>query len=624
MPPADQPGATGTSVDDVFARCSQTGLFVPGSFAAPGETAQVSVSGQLWWSPSNWLNRISFPLTFRQPANVCDVVTSQPTLYVYGAESLVQATQQWAPTFCLNAKDFVLRHVQTSEPEAKNLLATGNVEAAIQGGPPTSPFPKPTVQAPTALTGWAIAYSIDDAQGHTVAPIKLDARLLAKLLTESYRSCAGACLDYTSFTSIDSGFAALATNPIDMSRDPEFQALNPGIPVTNNLVSAATLSFMSSDSDVMYALTSYINSDPEARAWLNGKRDPWGMIVNPAYRNIQLPVTDWPLLDTHLLQDPNGSFPCLDGQPIPWLPQVASPVSDPSTIALDLQFDIANSQTVCVTTTAGNIQKLTSVGREASGSRFILGLVSLADADRYQLNVATLQSQVVATSGDSSLRAFVPPNNANLEAAAALLKPDDALGTWTLPYDTLRTSKAGVAAYPGTMLLSTDVPTTGLPSGDAARYATLLHFVAGAGQAPGEGNGQLPPGYLPMTSANGMAALVNYTNAAADAVAAQHCVVPFVSGKPTTVTSCPAGSVSGGSPSLPTTSAATPGAKLLPGQKLPSVSPTTTPVAAPPVVKVAKTVNLFAGPLGLALPALALLGLVALCSAGWVSGVGRR
>ena len=30
------------------------------------------------------------------------------------------------------------------------------------GGPPSSPFPKPTVQAPAAVTGWAIAYSIDD------------------------------------------------------------------------------------------------------------------------------------------------------------------------------------------------------------------------------------------------------------------------------------------------------------------------------------------------------------------------------------------------------------------------------------------------------------------------------
>ncbi len=34
------------------------------------------------------------------------------------------------------------------------------------------------------------------------------------------------------------------------------------------------------------ALTTYINDDPAARAWLNGKPDPWGMVVNPAYRHI--------------------------------------------------------------------------------------------------------------------------------------------------------------------------------------------------------------------------------------------------------------------------------------------------------------------------------------------------
>ena len=61
---------------------------------------------------------------------------------------------------------------------------------------------------------------------------------------------------------------------------------------------AATLFSILSQSDVMWALTSYINADPEARAWLNGKPDPWGMVVNPAYEGIKLPVESWPLLDT--------------------------------------------------------------------------------------------------------------------------------------------------------------------------------------------------------------------------------------------------------------------------------------------------------------------------------------
>ena len=93
----------------------------------------------------------------------------------------------------------------------------------------------------------------------------------------------------------------MAKNPQSIFDDPEFLALNPGFIANKGLVQAApaaTLFSILSQSDVMWALTSYINADPEARAWLNGKPDPWGMVVNPAYKGISLPVESWPLLDT--------------------------------------------------------------------------------------------------------------------------------------------------------------------------------------------------------------------------------------------------------------------------------------------------------------------------------------
>jgi hypothetical protein len=70
------------------------------------------------------------------------------------------------------------------------------------------------------------------------------------------------------------------------------------------------------------------------------------------------------------------------------------------------------------------------------------------------------------------------------------------------------------------------VPTTGLPATDAKDYAALLEFAATLGQTEGFGLGQLPPGYLPMTAANGLGALANYTVAAAADVAAQNGQVP--------------------------------------------------------------------------------------------------
>jgi hypothetical protein len=99
--------------------------------------------------------------------------------------------------------------------------------------------------------------------------------------------------------------------------------------------------------------------------------------------------------------------------------------------------------------------------------------------------------------------------------------------------------------------MSLDVRTTGLPPVDAQHYATLLKFAAGAGQTPGLGLGQLPPGFLPMTEGNGMRAQVEYTRDAAAAVAAQSGAVPDLVPAPT-VTTDPAGAPDAAAPTPPT------------------------------------------------------------------------
>jgi hypothetical protein len=264
----------------------------------------------------------------------------------------------------------------------------------------------------------------------------------------------------------------------------------------------------------------------------------------------------------------------------------------------------------------------------------LLGLVSVADAARYQLTTAQLQTHNTSTGSgvfsDATGRSFAGPTDSALHAAADLLKPDDSSGTWPIPYNTLRTAPAGILAYPGTVLISTDVPTKGLPAGDGSRYAQFLRFAAGPGQNAGLGNGQLPPGYLPITAANGLGALTTYTLKAADAVSAQQCDVPFVSGKPGSAVACPAPTVSvpsgSGSPVTspaiaPTAPAAT---TTLPKSPSTTTPNSTAPSSAPAAIAVGKTTHLTSGLLGLALPALALMGLVALCGAAWTSGVGRR
>jgi hypothetical protein len=516
LPASDRPSPSQAAA--AKAQCETKGAFAPGQLMPAAGGSELAVTGSLWWSASNWRNRITVPLNFAVPENACDVVSSSNDVDIYGSELLIQATGQWAPHFCLNPKLFKFTHVQTGEPEGRNLVATGSAEAAFISDAPPDGYGKPVVNAPVAVTGFAITYVIDGANGQPYTKLRLDPRLLAKLLTESYPAV----------LPVQQEDPALAHNPLDITLDPEFQKLNPGIAHgVNATEAAASLLTLSSDSDVMEALTSYINDNKSARQWLNGKPDQWGMVVNPAYKGIKLPVNRWPLLSSF---EPKAFYAsdnndCLHNSPVPFLPLVAAPLARLEEIAEAMQFSIAQSTTVCSQidgTTLG--EKLVPLGRQPIGYRFMIGVTSLADTYLYQINSAALQ-----TTNDHT---FVTPSNASMRAATTFLKPDKTLGTWPVPYKELATAKTAAGAYPGTMVVYAAIPTTGLPATDAKDYATLLRFAAGPGQTPGLGVGQLPPGYLPLTKANGLGQLAGYTLAAADDVAAQKGALPSLTGNP--------------------------------------------------------------------------------------------
>jgi hypothetical protein len=531
-----------------LALCEEKGAFAPGQLVNPVGGEDLTVSGSLWWSPSNWQNRITVPLSFAVPASACDVVGSKNSVLIYGSELMIQATGQWAPHFCLNPKLFSFIHVQTGEAEARNLLATGNAEAAFTSDPQPGGYGKPVVDAPVAVTGFSISYVIDGANGQPYTKLRLTPLLLAKLLTESY----------SAELPVQQEDPALSHNPLNITLDPEFIALNPGI--TKGVAaseSAAELIALSSDSDVMEALTTYINDNPEARAWLNGKPDPWGMVVNPAYKGIKLPIDQWPLLSTF---EPKAWYAsdnndCLHNSPVPYLPLVAAPMPTLEDVSYAMQFAIANSTTVCSQIDGTSVgEKLVALGTQTVGYRFMIGITPLGDDQRYQLRAAALQT---------TANTFVTPSDASLQAATALLKPDKGTGTWPIPYTELSATSAGASAYPGTMVVYAAVPTSGLPSANAKDYASLLQFAATTGQQAGLGVGQLPPGYLPLTKANGLSGLADYTLAAAADVAAQNGELPSMTAphgtggtKPPPTTIPVTTTTTPGSPSTTTTTTA--------------------------------------------------------------------
>jgi len=546
LPAQDQP-QPGIDEPQTTTECLRNGGYKPGTLASAGAgVSDLGVSGALWWSASNWRNRIATPLSFAPEDNVCSsIVTARGSAPIYGSELMIQATNQWAPAFCLDPSRYPITHVQVGEPQAAIGLSSGTgINAAFVSDPPSTGWARPVVTAPTAVTGFAIAYTIDDAQHHEYLQLKLDPRLLAKLLTESYPAV----------TAVQSSYPPLSGNPLDMSVDPEFRALNPGLATLPDPgLSAATLLTMSGSTDVMTALTSYINADPEARAWLDGKPDPWGMKVNPAYKGIPLPVSHWPLLDTY---EPTALYrlginDCLYASPVPFLPLVNAPLPRLELITQSIEFAISNAQVQCSEPVPNSTDgaKLVAQGRQPIGYRFLLGIVPLADVSRYQLTAAALLSHTAPTAASAFTtaagRTFVTPTAASMRAAVATLHPDQSTGTWPLPYATWRTTTAGASAYPGTMVVYTAVPTQGLAAADAHHYADFLRFAGTSGQVLGSGSGQLPDGYLPMTAANGLGQMASYTLTAADAVEAQRGQLPpLVAVKPvgTPSPSSPAGS----------------------------------------------------------------------------------
>ena len=543
LPDADRPAA-GEEADDAKAECEATGKYGPGELAQANRF-DTAVSGTLWWAASNWKNRIAVPLSFAPSSNVCDVVNHGGSVDLYGSELAIQATTQWAPTFCLDPKLFKFKHIQTGEPQARTLLANSSINAALVSQPGSTKYTRPVVNAPVAASGFVIAFAIDDLKRHKVTQLKLTPRLLAKLMTESYPAELSVRNDYAALPDTDSTgkptpLKALVGNPLNMAADPEFQALNPGLPTSVTTQGAATILSLGSNSDVIRALTSYLDADPETRTWLDGTPDPWGMVVNPAYKGISLPLDSWPLLDSFVppsIENVNVND-CLAQNPVPFLPLVASPVSRMEAITLAMQFSVLNSQTICTQvgeTNAG--EKLVAQGRQTIGFRFMLGVTSMGDAQRYGLATASLQTAVSSSAAakftSAAGRTFVAPSITSLKAAAALLTPDTTKNMWSLPYASLHSEAKAAGAYPGFMLIYVAAPTSGVtPAAEGPQLATLIRFASTRGQTPGSGNGQLPAGFLPLTAANGLGAQAAYAQTAATAIAAQQGTVPSVLGDP--------------------------------------------------------------------------------------------
>ncbi len=480
--------------------CSKAGRFESGSSNFANEGVDMTVSPLLWWSPSNWRNRFSVPIEFGLPPDACSILDDRAPTGFYGSELMSQAALQWSPAYCLNKDRFKFQHNRMADAAGFTLAESGGGVAAFVSGKHEAKGSDPMAYAPTAVTGFSIGYVIDRPQNSgAFTDLRLNARLIAKLMTQSYLG-----------SELGRAHPGMATNPVSLNLDPEFQALNPGLDSISR-EAAATLLSLSEASDVITALTDYIANDKDASAFVNGQVDPWGMRVNPNYRKIKLPTDEWPLLDDFV---PVTNDECRQQNPTPYFTQLAAPVPSLRKIAEAVLDSWPNVQTKCERALVTDPWKIGRADRQGVGTRFMLGVVSVGDARRLGLDEARLH-----TRGQE----YVAPTEAAMSRAVSLAEPAKN-GTDPFTLDMAKVVKAG-DAYPGTMIVYTAARTANLPKQDAAKVAQFIEVSMTEGQRPGFGNGELPLGFVPIAKTGPTAPLRKQALAVAKMIGDQTGVV---------------------------------------------------------------------------------------------------
>jgi len=422
---------------------------------------------------SNWKHRIVFPLEFQPVGLACSISGTETPLL--GSDRVIEAISRWQPAWCqggLGNFSFTV----LSDLEAREKLKTEQPGLSFVGyGVPEAEAPRPVVYAPVSLSGLTIAFNVQ-SQSSTLAPeavrlrdgermrdIKLTPRLVAKMLTQSYRYDAVPVAD------------KVEKNPFDLTQDPDFLDLNPQFkelrfPGLGHIITTL------GETDSARLVWDWIWSDEEARAWIKGKPDPWGMVINPTYKRQSYPRSDYPRSDNTCITYSDRPVAVCTFDLFPYagdLYAAARAASRGDTLATGAYDPTA-------TPPAYKKSPPQEPGRRA--------MVVISDSpltQRFSLTPALLRN----AAGE-----FVAPTTETIRAAAAKAKPTGVPGVVQPdPGDNVK------GAYPLTSYTYAAAAPGVLTETSAKAYAGALEYIAGPGQELGDSAGQLPFGYAPLT-----------------------------------------------------------------------------------------------------------------------------
>jgi hypothetical protein len=411
---------------------------------------------------------IVVPLHFAPTAASCGF--RSPDFSIVGSPMLERAMNSWTSGLCRGARPVNLAFEgTTSEPQATTDFLDGANDVALTTEPASGTGSRHFTYAPVGISATVLAYWMDNPQ--TFQPytdLKLDPRLVAKLVTTSYNYLLAGCTaaDVKNPPPPPGCNDAVEHNPETMFDDPEFRQLNPGI--HGNLATATQSDFptvLSGNSDMTFEVTRWIAANPDATSFLAGFPDPWGMHVDLNYLGTHFPVEQFTSQDSFFdwSQSYSPTFPLAKVvlyQADNWDPGVAlqpNPGTQPPTYP--------------------------SNPAEPPGTRDLVAILDEGDAAALDMPTAALLNHAgkYVTPTLSSMAAAVSDMTANSDGTV-----DD------------NEDASNPAAYPLTMVVYAMVPTSGISKTKAAKIAQWLDYVAGPGQVQGTAVGQLPPGYLPL------------------------------------------------------------------------------------------------------------------------------
>ncbi|MFE2286367.1 hypothetical protein ACFXDJ_19645 [Streptomyces sp. NPDC059443] len=497
----------GTAVRD--ARGAVTGrgcwlVIVPrGTKEVDGSPYTGQSSGQLQsspLSPANWKQRIVVPLGFEPIGSYCPIgAEERGTL---GSEMAAEAVTRWQPALCQTGGKAVYGYAQVPDATARVKLLSG-VPGLVFVGRPAPPDPVRTpVYAPVALSGITIGFFIESQAGFQapdevksrngtrLGSLRLTPRLVAKLLTESYKDGNSRFADST------------AKNPENLGRDPEFLRHNPayaGLDFGGKLGDALVPQPLA---DTTRQLWDWVARDPAAREFLSGVPDNTGahgdasyagMAVNPNYKGMGLPSETFPKSDPYC-------------QPFDDRPNLPLCIQDKHPYATDMHAAArAASRGDALARTSWDPNATPPAYKkdppQPAGLRAVLAVTDTATAERYGL----VSAELLNAGGQ-----FTAPEPAALIAAANARKPGADGVSAPDP------AAEDPAAYPLTVLTYAATVPADLTVAEGKDYGALLSYAAAQGQTPGVAAGTLPHGYAPLPEA-----LRAQTRAAAQRVSAE-------------------------------------------------------------------------------------------------------